>query len=90
MWNAISGLGLVMGGILFYFGTPHQQLDRTIAPKRSLRWGGLVLLIVATTLLATRMAVSAAIFSATIVVMTIWSLAPLLIAWLRHRREGHA
>lgn len=83
-----SGLCIIVGAALIYLATPHQKLARRVMAKPLLLTAGSMLVAIAAYLLMTIMGAATAIFTVIIVIMLLWSLPPLLIAWLRHRMDA--
>lgn len=88
MLNEAAETCLLIGALLLYLGMPHQKLLRSMPPKWLARGAGAALLAAAIFMLASDMSGSVSIFTAVVMVMTLWSLAPLLFAWLRHARKN--
>lgn len=84
----LGGLLVCVAAMLLYLAAPHQQMGRLPCPPRLAGWGGLALLIAGTGLLLRWAGVATAIFIALTLVMTIWSVVPVTIAWRRGAPEG--
>ncbi len=76
---------VLIGGLLLYLGTPHQKLLRSMPPKWPIRGAGLALFAAAIVIFAMDLSGSVSTFTAVVMAMAMWSLAPLLFALLQRR-----
>lgn len=88
--NLVSGFVLIMlGANLVHLASPHQKLMRVAGPRRPVIAAvGTAMLAIATLLLVRALSFLGGIFTALTLVMLLWSVPPLAIAWLRQRREA--
>jgi len=84
----LGGLSVCLAAMLLYLAAPHQQMGRLPFPPRLAGWSGVALLIVGTALLLGWAGAATAIFIVLTLVMTIWSIVPVIIAWRRGASEG--
>jgi hypothetical protein len=83
-----AALALLIGTGCLYLAAPHQVLTSAPANPRALKIGGAVALIVALMLLAGVMGTATAVFSWTVGLMLLWSIPPVVIRWLKFRKEN--
>jgi len=88
MGAVLGGLLVCLAAMLLYLAAPHQQAGRLPCPPRLSGWSGTALLIAGTGLLLGWAGVATAIFIVLTLVMTIWTVVPVLIAWSRGAPEG--
>lgn len=88
MLNVAAETCLLIGALLLYLGMPHQKLLRSRPPGWLARGAGATLLTAAIFMLASNMSGSVSIFTAVVMAMTLWSLTPMLFAWLHHARRN--
>ncbi|AMK17113.1 MULTISPECIES: hypothetical protein [Sphingobium] len=77
----LGGLLVGLAAMLLYLAAPHQQMGRLPCPPRLAGWGGVALLILGTGLLLGWAGVATGIFIVLTLVMTVWSVVPVIIAW---------
>lgn len=83
---SLFAMGLAgLGALLAYAGASNQRLSAT--PRPALRWVGWALLAIALLALLTSFGPTAAVFTWMTMVMLIWSIIPLVIAWRDARRR---
>lgn len=85
---AFAGALLLGGALCLYAGTPHQRLLAARPASRRVRVAGGACLAAALALLLARMGPATAVFTWTIGLMTAWTILPIAIGWLRHRRQA--
>ena len=88
MLAALGFLTGVAGAMVLYLGSPRQQLLRQPLQTWLGTLGGAVLLTLSTGLFAATFVVLTAFFVVFTVAMLVWSVVPLLIAFLRYRRAS--
>ena len=80
----ISGMAIVIAGSLaLYLASPQQLLVKRTLPAPILGWTGLVLVFAGLGLLLQWAGPATAVFVAFTLAMLIWTVVPLLPAWLR-------
>lgn len=90
MIKAILAIALlIFGASALYLAAPHQQLLRVAAP-RSLALAGGLAIIVALIILLSIMGPATAVFTIFIALMFLWSIPPVVIAWIRFKQKGDA
>ena len=77
-------LAVALGALCLYLASPHQKLLPHRALPVPLIAAGTVLLLASFALLRTYFSPAIAVFILLTTLMLLWSLPPLLIAWLRH------
>lgn len=85
----LAALLLAGGGACFYLTLPHQRLLPAPWPsgKRAAGW---LCLAGALAILLCLMGPATAVFTWTIGLMAVWTMPPIIIAWLRHRKATGA
>lgn len=83
----LSGALLIGGAICLYAGTPRQRLLATGPAPLPARAAGYACLGAALAILLALMGPATAVFTWTIGLMTVWTILPVAIGWLRHRKE---
>jgi len=83
----LATLALIAGAGCIYLAAPHQTLIAPPANSRILRLAGFFGLATALILLLLFMGPATAIFTWTVGMMLLWSVPPIVIRWLRFRRE---
>ncbi len=83
----IGGLLVSLSALLLYLAAPHQRWGALPYPPSVAGWSGLILLLVGTRLLLGWAGAATAIFIVMALLMTIWSVVPLAIAWWRSAGE---
>lgn len=78
---------LVAGALAVYLSMPHQALVSSTAP-RSVRFAGAAALVIALGLLLVVMGSATAVFTWATALILLWSVPPVIIGWLRHRKPG--
>lgn len=84
----LAALALILGAGCFYVAAPHQTLITPPANSRTLRLVGLFGLAIALILLLLFMGPATAVFTWMVGMMLLWSIPPIVIRWLRFRREN--
>lgn len=88
MIEAICAIALlIFGTSALYLAAPHQQLRRVAAPRILGLSGGLAI-IAALIILLTIMGPATAVFTTVIALMFLWSVPPVVIAWIRFKQKG--
>lgn len=85
--TALAGTLLTGGAICLYASTPHQRLLATRLAPRPARAAGFACLAAALAMLLALMGPATAVFTWTIGLMTAWTILPVAVGWLRHRKE---
>lgn len=76
------------GGVSLYLTSPNQRwLARSLAWRRA-GWFGLVLLALSLALFLQVAGSASSVFILVTLLMALWSLPPLVIAWLRFKKDG--
>jgi hypothetical protein len=84
----ILAIALALGGAFAcYAGGHHQRLTNSGSGRPSWRVGGAAMLAVALVLMVGWFGPATAVFAWMTFAMLIWSIAPLVAAWLRHPRS---
>lgn len=83
----LSAFLLIGGAACLYQATPHQRLLVTPLSARTALVAGSVCLVGALAILLGLMGSATAVFTWTIGLMTAWTIPPVVIGWLRRRRE---
>jgi hypothetical protein len=78
---------LTGGALCLYVATPHQRLLAARPSPRPVRAAGSVCLAAALAILLALMGPATAVFTWAIGLMAAWTIPPVAIAWLRHRRQ---
>ncbi|MFC0205827.1 hypothetical protein [Novosphingobium soli] len=73
------------GALALYLAAPHQVLVAPGGPRRSFGWAGVALLVLGLVALLNWAGPATAVFIAFTFASLVWTLVPLLAAWLRHR-----
>lgn len=90
MIKAILAIALlIFGTSALYLAAPHQQLLSVAAPRILGLSGGLAI-IAALIILLTIMGPATAVFTTFIALMLLWSIPPVMIAWVRFKQKGRA
>jgi hypothetical protein len=84
----IAATAGVIGATCLYLAAPHQALLDRVPDLRFLRLAGAFGLIVALVLLLTLMGSATAVFTFTIGLMLLWTVAPIVMRWLIFRKEN--
>lgn len=84
----LAGALLVAGALCLYVATPNQRLLATRPAPRPARAAGCACLVAALAILLALMGSATAVFTWAIGLMTAWTIPPVVIAWLRHRRQA--
>ncbi len=82
--SATTAACLLMAALFLYLSSPHQRLFNRELPRRRLAFEGLVLALALLYLLSRSFAPAISVFILFSGLMLLWTLPPLLIAWLRH------
>ena len=83
----LAALLLVVGASWLYLAAPHQIVLKAPVNGRALRLGGIAALTASLVLLLTQMGLATAVFTWTVGLMLLWSVPPIVIRWLRFRKE---
>lgn len=83
----LAALALLIGTTCLYVATPHQALFRAALPRKPLIITGCVTLAISLALLLGQMGSATAVFTWMTGLMFLWSVPPVVIRWLRYRRE---
>lgn len=84
----LATFALTIGAGCFYLAAPHQALVAVPVSGRALRLAGMIGLVVALGLLLMLMGPATAIFTWTVGLMFLWSVPPVVLRWLRYRKEN--
>ena len=87
---ALAALLLTGGAAGLYLATPHQRLLARPFDAPGLRFGGALCAFGALVLLLMRMGPATAVFTWMTGLMLAWTIPPVVIGWLRHRKGGKA
>lgn len=83
----LAALVLLTGAACFYLAAPHQIVLKPPVNIRALRIAGGAALVASLVLLLTQMGSATAVFTWTVGLMLLWSVPPIVIRWLRFRKE---
>jgi len=83
----IAAIAGVIGATCLYLAAPHQVPLARAPNGRMLRAAGMCGLVIALALLLTIMGSATAVFTLTIGLMLLWTIAPVVIRWLKFRKE---
>lgn len=83
-----GGLLALFSSVLLYLASPNQRWGKLPFPPRLAGWGGLLFLVAGTAMMLRWAGPATAIFIVMTLAMTVWSLVPLVVAWLRREPEG--
>jgi hypothetical protein len=83
----LAALLLAAGAAALYIAAPHQSLTVAKAGRTAV-YAGMGALAGALVVLLSLMGPAAAVFTWTTGLMLLWSVPPVLIRWLRYRRES--
>ncbi|MFT3964560.1 MAG: hypothetical protein QM690_01600 [Sphingobium sp.] len=83
----LAALPLLIGAACFYLAAPHQIVLKPPVSGRALQITGAVALLASLVLLLTQMGSATAVFTWTVGLMVLWSVPPIVIRWLRFRKE---
>lgn len=78
----------VAGATCLYMAAPNQALLERTPDKRLLRIAGSCGLVIALGLLLTQMGSATAVFTWVIGLMLLWTVTPVIIRWLKFRKEN--
>ncbi|WGL17576.1 hypothetical protein PVT68_04610 [Microbulbifer bruguierae] len=78
---------MALGSMLLYLASPNQRLFSAALPCRVLAWSGLLLLVFALVLLLQYSGTGSAVFILMTAVMFVWTVPPMVIAYLHHHRQ---
>lgn len=84
--SLVAALALLTGATCLYLAAPHQVLTRRPVNRRALGIGGGIALVASIALLLAVMGPATAVFTWTVGLMMLWSIAPVVIRWLRFRQ----
>lgn len=79
---------IVLGAGLLYLASPNQRLYAAALPLRLLALTGMLLLLVALLLLLQFSGSATSVFILLTGVMLMWTVPPMVIGYLRHKRGG--
>ncbi|TLM77045.1 hypothetical protein ACONUD_08950 [Microbulbifer harenosus] len=82
-----AALLIALGAGLLYLASPNQRIFSSVLPARPLLWAGLLLLALALVLLLQYSGTATSVFILLTGVMFTWTIPPMVIAYLRHKRE---
>ncbi|WP_226662774.1 hypothetical protein [Microbulbifer aggregans] len=83
----ISAAVLVaLGSMLLYLASTNQRLFSTALPTRAFAWTGLLVLVFALILLLQYSGSGSAVFILLTGMMFVWTIPPMVIAYLRHKK----
>ena len=83
-----GGVLVVLSALLLHLAAPHQQWGALRVRPALCGWSGAGALVIGTALLMGWAGPATAIFIALTLLMTVWSIVPVAIAWWRFRRRG--
>ncbi|MCK7598265.1 hypothetical protein M0G74_13360 [Microbulbifer sp. CAU 1566] len=78
---------IALGSTLIYLASANQRLFSAALPTRVLAWVGLLLLVLALFLLLQYSGPGSAVFILVTGVMFVWTIPPMVIAYLKHKTE---
>lgn len=90
MMAVIAGALIVVSGVALYLAAPHQAWGALPLSPRAMGRGGAAMLAVGFALLLNWAGIATAFFIAFTLLMTTWSIVPIVVAWWRHGREDRA
>lgn len=79
----LGSVMIALSATLLYLAAPHQRWGRLPCKPSRVLWLGLVLLVAGTILLFRWAGTATAIFIGLTILMAVWSLVPLAVAWWR-------
>ena len=85
---AIAGFTIAGAALLLYLASPHQKIFARDLPRKSLVGAGIVLLGVSLVLLMRRFGNATAVFNLLTLLMLLWTLLPLAVAYWRNSKES--
>ncbi|MDF7674204.1 hypothetical protein PT277_02225 [Acetobacteraceae bacterium ESL0709] len=88
LFLCLAGLTGLAGSLLAYLASSHQYLLKKPFPKRKALTGAVGFLILSLSFFLQSHSALTAVFMLTVLLMVLWSLGPLLIAFLQRRRRG--
>ena len=83
----IAAVLLILGSLAAYLASPHQQLRPASAP-RGFAILAAIAILAALIILLTFMGPATAVFATFIGLMVLWSILPVVIAWVRYTQNG--
>ena len=83
----LAAFALMIGAGSLYLASPNQMAMTLPVNRETLRIIGIVVLAAALVLLLAQMGPATAVFTWTVGLMLLWSVPPIIIGWLRFRRE---
>ena len=83
-----AAVAMIVAAAAFYLASPHQKLIGRTMPRRLLAGAGLVFSAAALVLLLQLAGPATSVFILLTGLMLLWTVPPLLIAYLRARREA--
>ncbi|TXS94033.1 hypothetical protein FV139_10500 [Parahaliea maris] len=86
--GSLSLLCLTLAALCLYLASPHQKLVQRPLPGRALALTGIALGVSTLALLNSYFGPAIAVFILVTGLMLLWSLPPLAIAWLHHKRQS--
>lgn len=78
---------VVVAAIMLYLSSPHQKLVLRELPQRTFFIVGLILIVVSLVLFVQFFGSATSVFIVLTVLMLLWSIPPLLIAYVRAKRS---
>lgn len=83
-----AAIAVVTGTTCLYLAAPHQALLARVPDTRILLLAGIAGLAAALGLLLTLMGSATAVFTWVVAMMVLWTVPPIVIRWIRFRREN--
>jgi len=83
-----GGVLVLLSALLLHLAAPHQQWGALPVRPALCGWSGAGALAIGTALLLGWAGPATAIFIALTLLMTVWSIVPVAIAWWRFHRQG--
>lgn len=83
----LATFALLIGAGCLYLASPNQMARKSPVNRRILRLVGIVALMASLALLLTQMGSATAVFTWTVGLMLLWTVPPVVIRWLRFRKE---
>lgn len=90
LWAAVAALLLIGAAASLYLAAPHQRLLAGPLNAPALPVAGLLCAVGALALFLMLMGPATAVFTWMTGLMLVWTIPPVVIGWLRHRKGGKA